>query len=170
MALCRTLHPLCLGVISKCKHTKESFALVGLQLWQLVGLRPQSVSSVQLKHCTQINGVVPALSASVAALQSCVLARWPHRAHQRGFATYGVWVAPDPVAERREPFSRSLLVAIAAGDSERRLAVDEVEAGFWDNDLVVHQLEAALSERLALTVLPLQLVFKTLAFFVATCK
>lgn len=74
------------------------------------------------------------------------------------------------MAERREAFSRSLLVAIAAGDSERRLAVDEVEAGFWDNDLVVHQLEAALCERLALTVLPLQLVFKALAFSVATCK
>lgn len=61
------------------------------------------------------------------------------------------------MAERCEAFSRTLLVAVVAGDSERRLAVDEVEACLWDDDLVVHQSEAALSERLALTVLPLQL-------------
>lgn len=157
-------------VISKCKHTKESLALVGLQLWQLVGFRPQFVSSVQLKHCAQIDGVVPALPVPVAVLLSGALARRPHRAHQGGFAAYGVWVAPDPVAQRCEVFSRPLLVAIAAGDPERRLAVDEVEAGLRDDDLVVHQSEAALSERLALTVLPLQLVFQTLVVVVATWK
>lgn len=76
------------------------------------------------------------------------------------------------MAERCVAFSRSVLVvAIAAGDSERRLAVDEVEAGLRDNDLVVLQLEATLSKCLALTASPLQLVLRSLVvFFVATWK
>lgn len=164
------LSPAQLRVISKCKYAKESLALVGLQLRRLVGFRPQPVASVQLEHCAQVDGVVPAVSHSVAVLLSRVLARRPHRAHQRGVAADGLGEAQDPVAEGRAVLPGSLLVGVAAGDSEGRLAVDEVQAGFRDDDLVVLQLEAALSERLALTVLPLQLARHTLSFVVASWK
>jgi len=52
---------------------------------------------------------------------------------------------------------RPLVLVVAAGHSERRLAVDEVEAGFWDDYSVILQVEATLSEGLALAVTPLQL-------------
>lgn len=61
------------------------------------------------------------------------------------------------MAERREAASRSVVVAaFAAGHPERGLAVDEVQARVGDNDSVVVQLEAALSEGLTLVLYPLQ--------------
>lgn len=50
-----------------------------------------------------------------------------------------------------------IVVAIPADHPEGCLAVDEVQAGVWDDDFVGLQLEVALSERLALTIPPLQM-------------
>lgn len=61
--------------LSKCKHAEESLSVVGVQLRQLVGLRPQFVSLVQVKHCPQVNGGVPAMFPSAAPLWSRVLTR-----------------------------------------------------------------------------------------------
>lgn len=155
-------------VVSKCKHTKESLSLIRVQLRQLVGFGPQFVSFVELKHCTQVNGIVPAPSVSVAVLLlGCGLARWPHRAHQRRLAAQGVRVPPDAVAERPEAIPCLLfLLHIAAEDSEGGLAVDEVEASLRDDDLVVLQPEATLSKRLTLTAPPLQHVFGRLVILI----
>lgn len=45
---------------SKCKHTKEGLPLLGLQLSELVGLRPKPVSSVQVEDGPQVDGAVAA--------------------------------------------------------------------------------------------------------------
>lgn len=62
------------------------------------------------------------------------------------------------MAERHEAF-----VPFVAGHSERSLAVNKVQAGFGNDDGVVVELEATLSERLALTIPPLQLLFSVLS-------
>ena len=69
--------------------------------------------------------------------------------HDQKRSVEGVGVAEDLVAYVR---------VVAAGDSEHRLAVDEVQAAFWNDDVVVHQAEASPSERTATAVLPLQLI------------
>lgn len=171
MALCQTLHceSLCFGFFFsfplKCKHAKEGHALLSLQLGQLVGLRPQFVAYVQLKHRAQVDGVVPALIFGDVAVRGRALAHRPHPAHQGCIIPHGIGVTPDPVAERREAVSAA--VRVAADDVERRLAVDKVEAGFGDDDLVVHELEVALGERLALIAHPLKQI---VGFIVASCN
>lgn len=158
------------NVVLKCKHAEERLALVRVQLGQLVGLSPQSVPFFQLEDGAQVNGVVPALPLAVASLLRRVLARRPHRAQQGYLATEGVRLAPDPVAERLEDLPRCLFVPVAAGHLERRLAVNKIQAGFGDDDGVVVEPQAALGERLALTVLPLQLLFADLSVIEAPCE
>lgn len=118
-----------------------------------------------MKDRPQINGVVPALSTFRAVyLRGRLRTCRPDRAHHGRRVADGLRETPDPVAQRLP--ARVGGVFVVAGDSEGRLAVDEVQAGVRDDDLVVSEFEPTLKESLALFTLPLQLS----VVFTGSCK